>query len=207
MKLSTANFSCRELRLMPYPRFRAAALAVVAVVAVMLLSVPVLAAISRLRSIPLGHGSATISWTGKGGVTPTLSSIRGSARGLAIVASGTAPKPPQLSNASSGSTSLSLPPTLPLADITGTISGTPFSLDVTLNLSGLDLASNNPVTFGTVTGSFRGQPIKAILTGRRTSTRVSFSGTIGNDHVTGTITRVVHHGRTSTGDATFDVTR
>jgi|HubBroStandDraft_6_1064221.scaffolds.fasta_scaffold1040467_1 hypothetical protein len=101
----------------------------------------------------------------------------------------------------------SVPSTLPLADIKGTISGTPFSLDVTLNLSGLDLNSNKPVTFGTVTGSFRGQPINAVLTGRRSSITVSFSGTIGGDHVTGTIARVVHHGNRSTAYASFDVTR
>jgi hypothetical protein len=115
--------------------------------------------------------------------------------------------PPQLGNASPGSTSLSLPSTLPLADIKGTISGTPFSLDVTLNLSGLDLTSNKPVAFGTVTGSFRGQPINAVLTGRRTSSTVSFSGTIGGDQVTGTIARVDHHGNRSTAFASFEVTR
>jgi hypothetical protein len=102
---------------------------------------------------------------------------------------------------------MSLPSNLPLANIKGRISGTPFTLDVTFNLSGLDLTSNEPVTFGTVTGSFRGQPIKAVLMGRKTSTTVSFSGTIGSDHVTGTIARVVHHGNLSTGSASFDVTR
>jgi hypothetical protein len=188
-------------------RFRTVAVGVTAITAVVLLSVPVADGLAKLRSIPLGRGSATISWTGKGGVTPTLSSIHGSARGLAIVATGTAPKPPPLGNASPGSTSLSLPSTLPLADIKGTISGSPFSLEVTLKLSGLDLSSNRPVTFGTVSGSFRGQPIKGVLTGRRTSQTVSFSGTIGSDHITGTIARVVHHGNTSTGHANFDVTR
>ena len=188
-------------------RVRTACVGVIAIAAVVLLSVPVMAEIASLRSIPLGRGSATISWTGKSGVTPTISSIRGSARGLAIVATGTVPTPPHLGNASPGSTSVSLPSMLPLADIKGTISGTPFSLDVTLNLSGLDLTSNKPVNFGTVTGSFRGQPIKAVLTGRRTSTTVSFSGTIGSDQVTGTINRVVHHGNMSTASASFDVTR
>ncbi len=193
------------MRLMPYSRFRSTAVGVSAVTAAVLLSVPVMAAMSRLRSIPLGRGSATISWTGKSGITPTITSIHGSARGLAIVGSATVPKP-QLGNGSAGSTSLSLPSTLPLADIKGTISGTPFTLDVTLNLAGLNPNSNGPIAFGSVTGSFRGQPIHAVLTGRRTSTTVSFSGTIGSDHVTGTITRVVHHGQLSTGYATFDVT-
>ncbi|HWD54687.1 MAG TPA: hypothetical protein VG346_06175 [Acidimicrobiales bacterium] len=102
---------------------------------------------------------------------------------------------------------MSLPPSLPLADIKGTLNGTPFTLDVTLDLSGLNLTSKKPMTFGAITGSFRGQPIKGVLTGRTTSTTVSFSGTIGSDHVSGTITRVIRRGNTSTGSATFDVTR
>jgi hypothetical protein len=192
---------------MRHPRIRTAAVGAIAIAGVLLVSVPVMAEIAALRSIPLGRGSATLSWTGKSGITPTIDSIRGSARGLVIVAAGTVPKPPHLGNASSGSTSLSLPSTLPLADIKGTISGTSFSLDVSLKLAGLELTSNKPVTFGTVTGSFRGEPITAVLTGRRTSTTVSFSGTIGSDDVTGTITRVVRHGNMSTAYASFDVTR
>jgi hypothetical protein len=184
-----------------------AAVGVIAIAGIVLLSVPVMAEIASLRSLPVGRGSATLSWTGKSGLTPTINSIHGSARGLAIVATGTVPKPPHLGDASSDSTSLSLPSTLPLADIKGTISGTSFSLDVSLKLAGLDLTSNKPVTFGAVTGSFRGQPIKAVLTGRRTSNTVSFSGTIGSDHVTGTIIRVVRHGNMSTAYASFDVTR
>jgi hypothetical protein len=192
---------------MRHSKFRPLAVGGLAIAAVLALSVPVMAELSRLRSIPLGRGSATITWSGKSGLAPTISSIHGSARGLAIVATGTVPAPPHAGNASAGSTSVSLPSTLPLADINGTISGTPFSLDATLNLSGLDLSSNKPQTFGAVTGSFRGEPINAVLTGRRSSPTVSFSGTIGSVHVTGTITRVVHHGNTSTGYATFDVTR
>ncbi len=55
------------------PRVRTAAFGVIVVATVVLLSVPVVAAFSRLTSIPLGRGSATISWTGKnfaGSVTP-----------------------------------------------------------------------------------------------------------------------------------------
>jgi hypothetical protein len=102
---------------------------------------------------------------------------------------------------------VSLPSSLPLSDIKGTISGTPFTLDITLNVAALNLASDQPVTFGMVTGSFRGQPINAVLTGRGTSTKVSFSGIIGSDHVTGSIGRLERHGNKSTAYATFDVTR
>jgi hypothetical protein len=36
---------------------------------------------------------------------------------------------------------------------------------------------------------------------------VTFRGTIGNDHVIGTINRLVRHGKQSTAYATFNVTK
>lgn len=185
---------------------RRAAVGLLVTAAVMLLSVPVMAEVARLRSIPLGRGTATITWTGQSGLTPTITSVHGAARGLPIVATGTVPKPPHL-GASAGATSVSIPASIPLADIEGSISGTAFTLHVSLTLSGLNLTSNKSQTFGTVTGSFRGQSIKAVLTGRPAASAVSFRGTIGSDHVVGTITRVVHHAKTSTAYATFNVTR
>ena len=180
--------------------------AVLSVTMLVVLAAPVMAELARLNSIPLGRGSATISWTGDSGITPTISSIHGSARGLAIVATGTVPKP-SLNEQASGSTSLSIPSSVPLADIKGTISGTTFTLDVSLKVSGLNLSSKGPHTFGTVMGSFRGQQIEATLSGRTSSSTVAFRGSIGNDNVAGTIDRVVHHGKQSIAYATFDVTR
>lgn len=187
--------------------WRCTAIAVGTLTALGLLSVPVTAEIARLRSIPLGKGSATVSWTGASGTKPTIGPISGSARGLPIVATGVVPPLPQQSGTGLGTTSLSIPASLPVADITGTIEGTAFTLDISLNLSNLSLTSKAAQTFGTVTGSFHGQPIHAILTGRTTSNVAHFSGTIGSDHVTGTIGRTVHHGDRTTGTATFDVTR
>ena len=63
------------------------------------------------------------------------------------------------------------------------------------------------VTFGAVSGSFRGQSVKAELIGVPSSSTVRFKGTIGGDHVTGTIGRVVHHGNKAVAHATFDVTK
>ena len=37
------------------------------------------ALVARLTSIPLGRGTATISWNGATGVTPTIDSIEGTA--------------------------------------------------------------------------------------------------------------------------------
>jgi hypothetical protein len=166
-----------------------------------------MAEVARLRSLPLGKGSATITGVGNSGITPTINSIHGSARGLTVKATGTVPPIPGLGQSSSGSTP-SIPSSYPIADIKGTLGGASFSLTITLNLTGLSFsAPTKPVTFGSVSGSFHGQPISAVLIGRTAPAGVTFRGTIGNDHVTGNINRLVRHGKQSTAYATFNVTR
>lgn len=178
---------------------RLASIGAVAAAALLLLSVPVRAEITRLTSLPLGKGTATVTWTGKGGVNNTINAIGGSARGLSIVATGTVPATPNL-----GSTA---PANLPLADVKGTLDGTSFTVDISLTLSGVNLNSKKNVSFGAVNGSFRGQTVKAVLIGVPSSSTVQFKGTIGADHVTGTISKVVHHGNEAIAHATFDVTK
>lgn len=185
-------------------RRRTIAATAMATAAVVATSIPVMAEILRLEQLPLGSGSATISWTGKSGITPTINSISGKARGFAVVATGRVPKPPSLAHSS---TPGSVPASYPIADIKGTIGGTPFTLHVAINLTGLNSNSSTPTALGTVTGTFRGLPIKAVLAASFNSPTVSFSGTVGGDHVTGTIGRVIRHGNTSTATAHFDVTR
>jgi hypothetical protein len=189
--------------------YRPVAIGALTITVVGLLSVPVMAEIDRLTKLPLGKGTATISWTGNSGITPTINSISGTARGQSIVATGTLPRPSSPGGSSSGSTSLTIPSSLPLADIKGTIGGTPFTVDITLKLSGLSAISHKVETFGSVTGAFRGQPIKATLFVHPPSSLITFTGSIGSDHVTGTIpiNRIVHHGKRSTAYATFDVTK
>lgn len=186
---------------------RKTAIGLVSLGLVGLVSLPVMAEVASLRSLPLGKGSATITWIGNSGITPTINSIHGSARGLTVKATGTVPPVPGLGQAPSESTP-SIPSSYPIADIKGTLAGISFSLTITLKLSGLSFtAPTKPVTFGSVSGSFHGQPITAVLTGRTAPSGVTFRGTIGSDHVTGTINRLVRHGKQSTAYATFNVTR
>jgi hypothetical protein len=166
-----------------------------------------MAEVARLRSLPLGNGSATITWVGNSGITPTINSIHGSARGLTVKATGTVPPVPGVGQSPSGSTP-SIPSSYPIADIKGALAGTSFSLTITLKLSSLSFTPpTKPVTFGYVSGSFHGQPISAVLIGRTAPSGVTFRGTIGSDHVTGSINRVVRQGRQSTAYATFKVTQ
>ena len=180
-------------------RVRVTAVVGLVATALLLLSVPVLAEVARLTSLPLGKGTATVTWTGKGGVTDSITSISGSARGLTIVASGMVPATPNLGS--------SPPANLPVADVKGTLAGASFTVDISLTLSGVNLNSKKNVTFGAVSGSFRGQAVKAVLIGVPSSSTVEFKGTIGADHVTGTISKVVHRGNEAIAHATFDVTK
>jgi hypothetical protein len=166
--------------------------------ALLLVGVPVRAEIARLTSLPLGKGTATVTWVGKSGISPTLNSVRGSAHGLPIAATGTVHTP---------SPGTPLSSTIPFLHIAGTLDQVPFTVDVSLTLSGVNLQSNKTQTFGAVTGSFRGQPVNAVLTSKLSSSTFQFKGTIGSDHVTGTIGKVVHRGKTSTAHAAFVVTK
>jgi hypothetical protein len=187
---------------------RIVAVGVLAATALGVLSIPVLAEISRLTAIPLGRGSATITWTTHTGRNPMTNSISGSARGLRISAKGVVPKSSILGGAPSGSVPPSVPTHLRIADIKGTIEGTSFSIDISITLPIVtNRGPHKSVTFGEIKGSFRGQAVRADLTQSSMTSMIGFSGTIGGDHVTGTIDAPVRHGNTSAAHANFDVTK
>ena len=92
-----------------------------AVVALVLtVCVPVLAKVVVLTHIPLGSGSATVTWTGSSGIRPTVTSIRGAAGGYQVRGYGTVPIPHGL-----GSAGATLPAQIPIAKIKGTLGGHP----------------------------------------------------------------------------------
>lgn len=181
---------------------RRTATIVVAVGAVMVLIATASdALVSRLTRIPLGRGTATISWNGATGVTPTISSIKGSAGGYRVSGTGQVPKAPTENGAAS-----TLPSQFPIANVKGTIGGTGFTLNIVLTLPG-SLTSSKLQTFGHVTGTFRNQPVAATLTANVNSSSFAFVGTIGSLHVTGHVSQPKQHGHVETANATFNVTR
>lgn len=183
---------------------RALAITFLGVILSALLALPVMAEISRLTTVPLGKGTATITWTGKRGDNPSANAIHGSAKGFAIVAIKKTPKLPSGGSVTSGS--ISLPKSVPIADITGTIDGTAFSFNVTIDLSGLTSGSA-PGAIGSVEGTFHGQRIDVTLSAKGNSENVHVDGTIGGDKINGTIDPIRQHGRTSTVHASFNVTK
>jgi hypothetical protein len=191
------------VRLLPRPRGRA--LAVVGLTAFVLaaMTIPVSALIARLTTLPLGRGEATITWTGRSGDNPTVNAIKGHVGRFDVAASDHLPR---LDQGSSGSIPTSIPSDIPFGQVKGKIDGASFTLEITLSLAGLT-QSTKSVSLGTVTGSLRNAPIHVRLLGNPQSQSFEFAGTIGSDHVTGTIAGVTHHGSTSEAHASYDVTR
>jgi hypothetical protein len=175
--------------------------ACLAVATVALLITSANALLARLTRIPLGRGTATITWSGATGDRPTIKSITGAAGSYTVTASGHVPPPTPISGTAS-----SLPSQYPVADVAGTIGGTPFTLDVVLSLPS-SLSSNEPQSVGHVTGTFRGMAVSAALTANVNSNSFRFDGTIGSLQVSGVVSQPIHHGHSETAHASFDVTK
>ena len=168
---------------------------------VALISTSTGALLARLTRIPLGRGTATITWTGAAAIRPTLPSVKGSAGGYSVSATGRVPNPASILGSAS-----SVPSQIPLANVKGTVGGTPFTLGIVLTLPTI-APSVNPVTFGHATGSFRSQAVSATLTANSNSSSFGFKGTIGKLHIAGVVSQPRQHGNSETARATFDVTK
>src|SRR5580700_2781859 len=84
-----------------------------------LLSAPVLAEIASLTRLPLGRGTATVTWTSNSGNTPTATAIAGTVRGLSVSAKQTLSNPLRSDGLGSGTvpTSITIPSAFPLGKV------------------------------------------------------------------------------------------
>lgn len=162
------------------------------------------AALLSLRHIPDGRGTATISWTGKTGLHPTLSEVGGTVERFPVKGSGTLPnyfKHQGLTTSPTGIQAI-------LATIHGTLAGTPFTITISLSTGGSAQQSHS---FATVTGSLHGVPVSATLNAPITVEQLqrdlgTFNGTIGSQRVEGTISKPTSSHGHNTAHAVFDVT-
>jgi hypothetical protein len=159
------------------------------------------ALLERLTKLPLGRGTATITWKGATGLSPTKNSIKGTAGGYQVAATGRVPKTPP-----STGTASALPSQYPIADVKGAIGGTGFTLNIVLTLPA-SLTSSKLQTFGHVTGTFRNQQVAATLTANVNSSSFTFVGTIGSLHIAGHVSQPKQQDNTETARATFNVTK
>jgi hypothetical protein len=132
--------------------------AIVGTAVVVLIATSTEALIALLTNIPLGRGTATITWSGSTGLTPTITSIKGTAGGYTVSATGRTPKASSISGTAS-----TVPTEYPIADVKGTIGGTDFTVDIVLTLPS-SLTSSAHQNVGHVTGTFRNQPVAGTLT-------------------------------------------
>jgi hypothetical protein len=180
---------------------RVATILVAGAAVVVLIATASDALIARLTKIPLGRGTATITWKGATDLTPTISSIKGTAGGYQVAAAGRVPKAPPM-----GGTASSLPSRIPIADVKGNIGGSGFMLNIVLTLPG-SLTSSKLQTVGHVSGTFRNQKVAATLTANINSSSFAFVGEIGSLHISGHVSQPKQHGNMETARATFNVTK
>jgi hypothetical protein len=180
---------------------RAAVMIIVGVTIVTLISTSTGALLARLTKIPLGRGTATITWTGATGIKPTIKSIKGAAGGYSVAATGRIPHTTSIAGSAS-----SIPSEFPLANIKGVIGGTHFTLDIVLTLPTAETSAKS-LSLGHITGTFRNQVVTGTLTANVSSSSFGFKGTIGTLHVDGVVSQPHEHGNTETAHARFDVTK
>lgn len=189
--------------------WRGVCIGLLVVGSVMAMTIPVAAVIDRLTHLPVGAGQATIEWTGRSGVSPTVNSVSGHIGTYSLSATDRVSLP-QLGDPQAGSSrstsSPSIPTTFPFGDVEGTIGGTSFRLHITLKVP-TSLPSQGTFTLGTVTGSFRGEPVNGLLTASSSSNTFDVHGTIGSYHVSVTIQQPHHHGNRSVAHASYVVTK
>jgi hypothetical protein len=168
---------------------------------VALISMSAGALLARLTRIPLGRGTAAITWSGATGIKPTIKSIEGAAGGYSVAATGRIPQATSIAGSAS-----SIPSKFPLANIKGSIGGTLFTLDIVLTRPTAPTTARS-LSLGHITGTFRNQEVAGTLTANVRSRSFGFKGSIGTLHVDGVVSQPHKHGNTETAQASFDITK
>jgi hypothetical protein len=156
----------------------------------------------------MGRGTATVTWTSNGGNIPTANAIAGTVRGLSLIGKQRLSNPVGSNGSGSGElpTSITIPSKIPLGKVRGTIDGAPFVLNIVLVIPSQS-TSRKGDNVGHVAGTFRNEPVKAVITADVTSRDFGFRGTIGSLHITGVVKDVTHRGLKATSHATFDISK
>jgi hypothetical protein len=179
---------------------RLAALVIVCVLCI--LSVErVSAGLVSLQRLPDGSGFAVLSWTGHGGVQPTIGTIRGNVDRYQVKALGRVPSSTSLSTSSA----VNIPGDITIAVVQGSLRDVPFKFSVQLSIN--PAIGNAGSALGSVTGTFDDRKVSARLTSPASGSpaEVDFYGTIGSQSVRGVIARPVHEHGLQVAKAKFTV--
>lgn len=151
-------------------------------------------------SFPTGQGTATITWRSvpnNGATKAPPQPYSGTVAGIPV--SGRALPPPPIKPGSL----TSVPTHLPLAQWTGTFEGHTFRLNVVANFTSANLSSftvDADGTFGSQLVRFVAGPASA------SANTITFHGTVGHHHVTGSVRPGTSHATHGEATARFTVT-
>lgn len=162
------------------------------------------AALRSLGHIPDGRGTATIIWTGKTGLHPTINAVSGSVEQYRVMGSGTLPNYFD----HQGLTTTPTGTTATLATIHGTLAGAVFTIAISITAGSPSAQQTH--SFARVTGTFHGVPVSATIYAPLTTQQLqrdlgTFAGTIGSQQVKGTILKPTNSRGRNTARAVFDV--
>jgi hypothetical protein len=173
------------------------------VLAVVLAATVVVAAVLLIgrggtTAVPGGPGTALITWE-PASPTSHSSSFSGTVAGVRLEGTATSPLASELSPGAGGH--ISLPATLTLVSLSGTLGGQPFTLNLTATTA--DLVHGPPFTVR-ISGTYGTEPVNGTLTQTPGNAPSPFEATVGDRHVSGTIPQPDTAARSAT--ATFTVT-
>ena len=179
---------------------RVATILVAGGAAVVLIATASDALVAQLTRIPLGRGTATITWKGATDLTPTISSIKGTAGGYRVAAAGRVPKAP-----SNGGTASSPPSQFGCrrqGEYRRDRLHAQYRLD-TPRVAYVEQTADRRSRDRNISESESGCNAPANIN----SNSFAFSGTIGSLHVSGHVSQPKRHGNMETARATFNVTK
>lgn len=183
------------------------AIALLGLLIVLAVVIPLVATAAKsLAAVPLGPGTATLTWTSSPSVTTGSASPSFSGTIAGYPVSGTATTPSPSSAPSTGSGSGVSHPSV-VGSFTGSLGGVPFSVVVSFDLDVSNTSSSAGLPLFTITGTFGSDPVNGTITSVGSSAAIHFSATIGSYHVTGTISGPRRRGEANTAMASFVVSR
>lgn len=159
-----------------------------------------------LDGVPLGPGTATVTWTAQP-VDSTTTSYNGTVAGMTLTGTGgVSPTGKAQIEQAVRQPGTALPHELTLYTFTGTLGGTPYTVNLSLATNGHLSLTPSALDDLEVTGTLGDQPITGTLSMANTANSpATIDVTIGTAHVSGTIPQPASGVHTAT--ATFNVTR
>jgi len=158
---------------------------------------------STPSTVPTGPGTASITWNG---VAPSKSGYPGPQPFTGTIAgvpvSGTTVALPNGFPHAGGT----LPTDFVFYRVSGTLGGTPFSIDLIYNVApGGQFPTGHQMVSLNVVGTYGTEPVRGTISGPANASTANFTGTVGSLHVSGTLPPAMTHNGMSSAMSPFTV--